>query len=229
MSETMARLRITDIKPQTADITLFTMRLADAGEDFAAPAQPGRVAVLRFGEEAPAYFACAHAPHETEWQFLVKRGRGTSGALLEQGVGAEVTLQKIVGRGFDVDAQRGRDLLFVAMGTGVAPLRSALRCVLRERADYGRLVLLQGGRSGEELCFADEHEAWQAAGVEVKMAFTRPVASRGRGYAQDLLATVVPDLQRPVALICGSNAMLEDTRAILLAHHLAPESILTNY
>jgi NAD(P)H-flavin reductase len=55
------------------------------------------------------------------------------------------------------------------------------------------------------------------------------VASRGRGYAQDLLATVVPDLQRPVALICGSNAMLEDTRAILLAHHLAPESILTNY
>ncbi len=232
MSDAAAMLRITGIKTQTVDIALFTMRLSVLGEAFAAPTQPGQVAILQVGAEAPAYFALAHAPHETDWQFLVKRGRGASGELFKQKVGAEIGLQKIVGRGFNVTAQRGRDLVFVAMGTGVAPLRSAWRHILTERENYGRLILLYGARTNAELCFADEIEMLRAAGVEISMTVSNPengLPTNGRGYAQHLLDDFLPQLRQPVALICGSPAMMEDTRARLLAHALASEAILTNY
>ena len=229
MSKAAATLRITAINAQTADIALFTMMPAVRGEQFPAPAQPGQVAILQVGAEA-AYFACAHAPHETDWQFLVKRGRGASGQLFASGIGSEITLQKIVGRGFDVAAQRGRDLVFVAMGTGVAPLRSALRHVLRERDAYGRLIFLYGARTNAELCFADEAEAMRRSRVEIVVTVTESdTPTNERRYVQHLLDRFLPQMPQPTALICGSPAMMEDTRARLLAHAVAPEAILTNY
>jgi len=53
-----------------------------------------------------------------------------------------VDLLNVVGHGFDLVSAEGRDLVFVAMGTGVAPLRSALRHVLNRKEDFGQLVVL---------------------------------------------------------------------------------------
>jgi NAD(P)H-flavin reductase len=228
MEDTPITLEIVEIKPQTPDIALFTMR-GGAGLD--APALPGQVAILQVGGGPTGYFACAHAPHEEDWQFLVKRGGGASGEIMSLDVGGEVRLQKIVGRGFDVEPHKGRDLLFVAMGTGVAPLRSALRAILRERESYGRLVFLYGARTPADFCFTEEFHAANDAGVELRTALTRPMDSDSRlaGYVQTLLDKALTDLPRPVALICGSSAMMEDTRARLSAHAHAPQVILSNY
>jgi NAD(P)H-flavin reductase len=54
---------------------------------------------------------------------------------------------------FALDEQKGKDLVFVAMGTGVAPLRSALRHVLRRKNEFGRLVVLYGARTPDDFCY----------------------------------------------------------------------------
>jgi NAD(P)H-flavin reductase len=101
---------------------------------------------------------------------------------------------------------------------------------LRERENYGRLIFLYGVRTNAELCFADEAEAMRRSGVEIVVTVTEPeTPTNERRYVQHLLDRFLPQMPLPTALICGSPAMMEDTRARLLAHAVAPEAILTNY
>jgi len=194
---------------------------------------PGQVAVLRAaGTSDSAYFAFASAPEDDELEFLVKRGKGASEALCEMQEGDRVELLQVVGRGFPLREHLGKDLIFVAMGTGVAPLRSALRHVLRHREDYGQLVVLYGARTPDDFCYRDETEGWEDSGVELRQVISRPDGhdwSGPTGYVQSLLDHIIPDLHAPIALICGSREMIEQTRDRLSQMGFAPEAILTNY
>src|SRR5215813_6213442 len=118
------------------------------------------------------------------------------------------------------------------MGIGVAPLRSALRYVLRRAADFGKLVVLYGARTPNDFCYQEEIESWEEAGVELRQVISRPDGhdwSGPTGYVQSLLDHVLPDLKAPVALICGSLEMMGQTRDRLQQMGFAPEAILTNY
>ena len=196
---------------------------------------PGQVALLSAGEgqRRPAYFAFASAPEDDEIEFLVKRTSDpASHALYDARAGERVRLEGVVGRGFPLDEQRGRDLVFVAMGTGVAPLRSALRHALRRKQEFGQIIVLYGARTPEDFCYADEADAWEQAGVELRRVISRPDGhdwSGPTGYVQTLLDRVLPDLANPVALVCGSREMIEQTRGRLREMGFAPEAILTNY
>lgn len=193
---------------------------------------PGQVAVLRVESEAPAYFAFASAPEDLELEVLVKSKEGASTRIFKMQPGEQVQLLDVVGHGFDLDHQVGRDLVFVAMGIGVAPLRSALRHVISRRADFGKLVVLYGARTPDDFCYQDEIGGWEDAGVELRQVISRPDGhdwSGPTGYVQSLLDHVLPDLSLPVALICGSVEMLEQTRERLGQMGFAPDEILTNY
>lgn len=69
---------------------------------------------------------------------LVKQGAGVSNAIYDMHVCDTIELVGITGHGFALDEQKQRDLVFVAMGTGVAPLRSALRHVLKRKDQFGQ-------------------------------------------------------------------------------------------
>ena len=146
--------------------------------------------------------------------------------------GDRLAMLNVAGNGFDLDAQKGSDLVFVAMGTGVAPLRSALRHVLARKEDFGRLVVLYGARTPDDFCYQDETEGWETAGVELRQVISRPDGhdwSGPTGYVQSLLDHVLPDLKSPVALVCGSREMIAQTRDRLQQMGFAAEKILTNY
>jgi len=205
---------------------------ADAIEGHGVPFVSGQVAVLRVGEEEPTYFAFAAAPADHNLEILVKRTIGASVALFDMKEGERVDLLSVVGHGFDLDSQKGRDLVFVAMGTGVAPLRSALRHVLGRKEDFGQLVVLYGARTPDDFCYLDETQSWEDAGVELRQVISKPDGhdwSGPTGYVQTLLDHVLPDLNSPVALVCGSREMIEQTRDRLQRMGFAPEAILTNY
>ena len=118
------------------------------------------------------------------------------------------------------------------MGTGVAPLRSALRHVLSRKQDFGQLVVLYGARTPEDFCYRDETQGWKNAGVELRQVISQPDGhdwSGPTGYVQSLLDHVLPNLKSPVALICGSREMILQTRDRLQQMGFAPDAILTNY
>jgi len=193
---------------------------------------PGQVAVLKVAGEEPAYFALSGAPEDNALEVLVKESNGAGGRIFQMQPGERIELVDVVGQGFDLDAQRGHDLVFVAMGTGVAPLRSALRHIFRRRSDFGQLVVLYGARTPDDFCFRDETDSWEEAGVELRQVISRPDGhdwSGPTGYVQSLLDHVLPALHAPVALICGSQAMMAQTRDRLQEMGFSNEAILTNY
>src|SRR5213595_3674227 len=127
MSEPETRvLKIVSVRQQGRDIRSFDLMTAGAENAHGVTFVPGQVAVLRVADEEPAYFAFAGAPEDRELEILVKRTIGASVALFDMKPGDRLAMLKVAGNGFDLDAQKGSDLVFVAMGTGVAPLRSAL-------------------------------------------------------------------------------------------------------
>ena len=228
----MLSLLITKVREQARGVRSFDLRPDTYEEKHGVAFVPGQVAVLVVPGEAPAYFAFASAPEDAELEVLVKQKMGASNVIFDMKPGDRIELLEVAGHGFDLDEQKGKDLVFVAMGTGVAPLRSALRHVLQRKNDFGQLVVLYGARTPDDFCYRDETEHWEAGGVELRQVISRPDGhdwSGPTGYVQTLLDHVLPELNSPVALVCGSREMIEQTKDRLQQMGFAPEAILTNY
>jgi NAD(P)H-flavin reductase len=208
MADTERKLVIRKVRDEASLTRSFDLRPVETSPriEFI----PGQIAILSVPGEEPAYFAFASAPDE-ELQVLVKQKVGASRVLYDMREGDEITLNGICGDGFDLDQQKHRDLVFVAMGTGVAPLRSALRHVMKRREDFGKLVVLYGARTPDDFAYRDEMDNWAGAGVELRQVISRPDGhdwSGPTGYVQSLLDHVLPDLPSPLTLICVSRYII---------------------
>ena len=226
------RLVITRIRDQARITRSFDLRPQNPRDSRSFHFIPGQVGLLRVKAEDPAYFAFASAPDDPDLEVLVKQKVGASSVIYDMNVGDQIELLGIVGHGFKLDEMKGRDLVFVAMGTGVAPLRSALRHVLKHNSDFGQLVVLYGARTPDDFCYRDETDNWEDSGVELRQVISRPDGhdwSGSTGYVQSLLDNVLPNLPSPVALICGSREMIIQTRERLGKMGFKPDEILTNY
>jgi len=191
----------------------------------------GQVAVLQVKDER-GYFAFASAPDDPELEILVKQKVGASKLIFDMKEGETVELLSIAGHGFPLERYKNRDLVFVAMGTGVAPLRSALRHVLKRKEEFGQLIVLYGAQTPDDFCYRYEIDHWADEGIELRQVISRPAGhdwSGPTGYVQSLLDHVLPNLTSPVALICGSKEMIDETRETLAYLGFKPEEILTNY
>ncbi|MBP6822949.1 MAG: hypothetical protein KA368_15475 [Acidobacteria bacterium] len=225
-------LNITRIVKHSATTWSFFMSPQNSPlPDFTA----GQVAVLEIDNYGDSYFAFASAPEDNEFEFLVRRRDSIelTTALFAPNIAKRILLKNIVGTGFPVEKHKGHDLVFVAMGTGLAPLRSALRHIFLNREDYGRLFVLYGARTIEDFCFEDEMATnWRRHGVELRQVISQPGDNDWNGptgYVQSLLDHVVPEMNNPLALVCGSREMQEHTKRRLDELGFAPEKILTNY
>jgi anaerobic sulfite reductase subunit B len=123
------------------------------------------------------------------------------------------------GTGWDVASAAGRDIVIVAGGIGLAPLRPVVLTALADRSRYGRIVLLAGTRTPGDLLYADELERWRRAGVEV--AVTVDHAERGwSGEVGLVTALIKPAGLAPgnsVAFVCGPDIMMRVTADALAA------------
>ena len=130
-----------------------------------------------------------------------------------------------LGRGWPVDELAGGDVVVVAGGLGLAPLRPAVQALLEKRAQFGRLVLLYGARTPGDLLFRDELESWRAAGIDVQLTVdAADVTWHGPvGVVGKLVARAGFDAGSAAALMCGPEVMMRFTAVALAERGLAPE------
>lgn len=149
--------RIERILPQIKDHRLFQLRLVDdsAAEAFShAPGQFVEVTVLGVGEAPISISSPPTRPGVIE--LCVRKAGSVTSALFELQKGDLVGIRGPFGSGFPLDVLKGQDLLLVAGGLGMAPLRSLLQAVLDDRASYGDLVLMYGARNPDDVLFKYE-------------------------------------------------------------------------
>jgi NAD(P)H-flavin reductase/formate hydrogenlyase subunit 6/NADH:ubiquinone oxidoreductase subunit I len=140
--------------PMTGKETLFEIRLDDGSILNQVPGQFVQVSVFGVGE-APISVTSSPTQKGT-FQLCVRKIGSVTTGLHMLNVGDKIGIRGPFGHGFDTEFLKGKDLLFVAAGLGIAPLRSLLNYVLDNRADYGKVVVLYGCKEPRELLFGDE-------------------------------------------------------------------------
>ncbi len=114
------------------------------------------------------------------------------------------------GSAWPVDEIRGRDVLVIAGGLGLAPLRPAILHLLANRSAYGRVVILVGARSPADLLFRAELEQWRGR-FDISLEATVDVAGRdwrGPVGVVTMLLDAVPIDPEHAALVCGPEIMM---------------------
>ncbi len=151
-----------------------------------------------------------------------------STALTRLKAGAALGIRGPFGTGWPMSEAAGRDVVIVAGGLGMAPLRPALYRLLAERGRYGRIVLLYGTRGPEEILYRKEIERWrQRLDVDIEVTVDHATASwNGHvGVVTTLLSRASFDPRAAVALVCGPEVMMRFTAAALGEAGLADEAI----
>jgi NAD(P)H-flavin reductase len=147
------------------------------------------------------------------------RNVGTvSGAITRLGADAMVGLRGPFGTAWPTQEAEGSDVIIVAGGLGLAPLRPALYRVLANRARYGRVIVLYGTRSPTEILYRTEIERWRRRlDVEVAVTVDRADAGwRGNiGVVPKLIPRVGLDPHNTIAMVCGPEVMMRFTASAL--------------
>jgi NAD(P)H-flavin reductase len=132
-------------------------------------------------------------------------------ALTELRAGSVMGVRGPFGQGWPVEASRGRNVVIVAGGLGLAPLRPAVETVLRNRDDYQRIVILYGARTPGDLMFVRELERWRGR-FDIDVHVTVDAAPRGWrgevGVVTKLFKRIAVEPDFSTAMVCGPEVMM---------------------
>jgi NAD(P)H-flavin reductase len=165
--------RIERVDEQTPTEKRFAIRLPGGKPLGHRPGQFVQVSLFGIGE-APIS-VCSPPLGQGEFELTVRRIGNVTEALHRLGPGAAVGIRGPYGNGFEVAEFEGKDILFVAGGIGLAPLRSLVGYVADpgQRKRFGKVTLFYGARNPGELLFTGEYEAWSKAGIDVQVTVDR--------------------------------------------------------
>jgi NAD(P)H-flavin reductase len=202
-----ASLRVVRIRKETADVATFELSPA-AAFTFAA-GQFNMLYLFGLGEAA---ISISGDPAATDRIVHTVRAVGAvSGALVRLRRDMVVGVRGPFGAGWPVAQSEGSDIVIVAGGLGLAPLRPAIYRVLDRREQYGRVVLLYGARGPGDILYRKELETWRRR-LDVDIIVTVDHAGadwRGNvGVVPALIARAAFDPEHAVAMVCGPEIMM---------------------
>lgn len=125
-------------------------------------------------------------------------------------LGTVLGLHGPYGHGWDLASARGADLVVMAGGIGLAPLRPVITEALAHPDRYGRIAVLVGARSPADLTFTAQYARWRAAGAQVLVTVDRaePGWNGAVGVVTTLLSRIRISPTRTVAFVCGPEVMM---------------------
>ena len=166
---------ITDIRQETPDVKTFRVEAPEGGKLF--EHMPGQCAMVCAPGVSEGMFSITSSPTVKDYQeFSIKKCGSLTDYLHSLQVGDEIAVRGPYGNHFPVeDKLKGKNLLFIAGGIGLAPLRSVINYVLDNREDYGTVDILYGSRSADDLVQLKEiQEVWmKTEGVNVYLTIDR--------------------------------------------------------
>jgi NAD(P)H-flavin reductase len=222
-------VEIVDVAPEIVGVATYHLRLTDPSARAAYACSPGRFNMLYLpGVGEAAISVSGHDPASDNWLHTVRTAGGVTQTLAGLGRGGKLALRGPFGTAWPIEQFAGRDIIFVAGGIGLAPLRPAIQWALDHRASLGRLTLLYGARSPQTILYAGQFDDWRTRGLNVEVTVDRT----DRGWLGRVgVVTLLLDRLRPLApensllLTCGPDVMMKYVVRSALARRLQPEQI----
>ena len=196
---------VTDVRVDTPDVKTFRVNAIGGGKCF--EHMPGQCAMLSIPGVGEAMFSIKKCGCLTEW-------------LHQMEVGQMVTIRGPYGNAFPVEEDlKGQDLLFIAGGIGLAPLRSVINYVRAKRENYGKVRIVYGSRSKDDLVDYPEimNEWMKDDGIEVFLTIDREQEGWDGhvGFVPNYVTELGFDPQGKV-LVCGPPIMIKFTTQALM-------------
>ncbi len=229
-----APAQILKIDELVSGTRLFELRFVDPklAERFTfRPGQFIELSVLGVGE-GPFSLPCSPSRRGV-FQLGIRRAGVLTGYLFDHvGEGDTVGIRGPLGNGFPVELFEGQDVLLVAGGLGMVPLRGLLQYLIDYRERFGRIVLLYGSRDPSHVLFRRELESLSRTGsVEISLAVdaVRELPWNGHiGYVTDLLESTQCDVDRTMVAACGPPVFYKHMLTKLVAQGYGKERIFLN-
>lgn len=201
--------RITHVEQFTELEKFFRIELPSGFELDNKPGQFVEVSILGIGE-APISICSSPSSSGRTFELCVRRVGKLTEAIHRMRPGSMIGIRGPFGRPFPMEKFRGKDMLLMAGGLGLAPLRSVINEVLDNRGQFGRVIIMYGTRSPQEILFANEIKEWEArADIEFLMTVDRPTPewTGNAGVITTLLPKVDFSGRNMVAVVIGPPIM----------------------
>lgn len=225
--------RVDEVIVENSQIRTFVLSYTDREYNKNFRYRPGQFLMVSLPHcgEAPISFSSSPAQSGT-FQLSVRRAGKLTTAMHALSVGDRIGLRGPYGRPFPMESLAEQDLLFVAGGIGLAPLRSVIVSCLEQREKYGRITVLYGSRAPADIAFFAELDSWQRS-ADCDCRLTVDAAEKGDDWAgpvgvvTHLLDQVSFSPGNSMALVCGPPLMIRAVCGGLSARGLADARILT--
>ncbi len=204
---------VTDIRTDTPDIKTFRVEAVGGGKCF--DHKPGQCAMLSVPGVGEAMFSITSSPTLKEYQeFSIKKCGCVTEWLHHMDIGQQITIRGPYGKPFPVDdVLPGKDLLFIAGGVGLAPLHSVINYVLDNREKYGKVDIVYGSRSKDDLLDLPEiQSSWMDPKSKFDVHLTIDREQDGWDGHVGFVPTYVKELDfkaDKTVLVCGPPIMIK--------------------
>jgi sulfhydrogenase subunit gamma (sulfur reductase) len=227
--------RILDISIESAahDTRLFTVDFVNGADREAFKHKPGQFAQISILGQGEAPISITSSPTQEHLEFCVKRAGKVTQALHNFSVGDVFGLRGPYGNHFPIDIMKGKNIVYVAGGIGLAPLRSLINYMLHDsnRGDFGEISIIYGSRSPGDLLFKKELAEWtersdvnyhETVDADPDGGYTGKI-----GFVPTLLDEVAPSGDNAIALTCGPPIMIKFVLPILTKLGFSGDRIVT--
>lgn len=211
------------------DTKLFKLRFKAKNLQKKIEYKPGQfveIGLFGFGE-APISIT-SNPSTKGYFELCIKNMGSVTNALHNLNVGDTVWIRGPYGNGFPFEEVSGKDILFVAGGIGLAPLRSLINEMLAHRDKFGKIQVLYGARTPSDLIFTHELDEWKKQAEVLITVDKGDDKWNGEVGVVGTLLTKTEINPKSIAFVCGPPIMIKFVIKDLLKIGLSDENIITS-
>jgi NAD(P)H-flavin reductase len=224
-------VEIMGLKQETPDVKTYTLRLADGSHFRFLPGQFNMVSAIGIGEAAISMSSDPEGLEAIErgtWQHTVRQVGNVTKALDRLRVGDRFFIRGPYGTGWPPPrAGASRDLAVIAGGIGLAPLRPVVYRRLARKT--GRLEILYGARTPEDLSFQDEFRSWEQNGARLMLTVDKITGGADWSHRVGLAPALIKEMEilpgQGQIFVCGPEVMMKSVVRELTERGWLPEEI----
>jgi NAD(P)H-flavin reductase len=222
---------ITNIIEETPNIKSFQVVFNDPERMKTFKFEPGQVGQLSVFGAGESTFVINSPPTRMEYlQFSVMKAGEVTAALHELYPGDQMGLRAPLGNWFPYDIMKGKKILFIGGGIGLAPLRTLILYMLDNRGDYKDITIIYGSRTPPDLCYKEDLKEWESR-ADVDLILTvdaeYPGWEKRIGFVPTVLNEVAPSPEDTIAITCGPPIMIKFVLQNLAKLNFKEEDIIT--
>ena len=223
------KAEIMEIKQYTEMEKLIRLRLKDK-EKKELNHVPGQfVEVSIFGFVEAPISVCSSPTDKGYFELTVRKVGNLTTFLHNLKAGDIVGIRGPFGKGFPIDYFFGNDVLIIAGGLGIVPLRSLIRYIMHQRKDFGEVQVLLGSKSPKDILFADETGSWSRH-IDIRFEHTvdkaEPDWKGNIGLITSLIPGVTLNPMRTYVVVVGPPVMYKFVIKELLKKGIPDKQII---